>query len=499
MSFISYAQNFEDVMLWRALKHVTNGFYVDVGASDPTTDSITKAFYERGWRGINIEPLPSHYRDLQAQRPRDINLCCAAGDTSGEVDLFESTIRGWATAEKSVADKQIQEGYGGVYHRVPMRTLSDICRECVSGEIHFLKIDVEGLEKQVIGGANLQEPRPWIVVVEATRPNSTEETYEQWESLLLAANYRFAYADGLNRFYVASEHADLLPALKYPPNVFDGFTLSTQWQAEVRATAAEEKTQLAESTRQLAETRAELAETRAERAETRAECAETRTGLAETRAERAETRGELAETRAERAETRGERAEARAECAEARAECAETRTGLAETRAQRAETRGERAEARAERAEARAECAEAKAECAETRREHAELSLYAVYASRSWRLSAPLRWLGRQTRQLQLQRLSARVKPSAKRGAKFVLRPCVRLVDAFPALRRASAFLARKAGVYAPLHAIYRRLSCQRNVRTALNLDLMPTDGKGTSASGSLPGTIVHALGGWLK
>ena len=27
--FISYAQNFEDVMLWRALKHVEKGFYID--------------------------------------------------------------------------------------------------------------------------------------------------------------------------------------------------------------------------------------------------------------------------------------------------------------------------------------------------------------------------------------------------------------------------------------------------------------------------------------
>ena len=32
MSFISYAQNFEDVMLWRALKHISEGFYIDIGA-----------------------------------------------------------------------------------------------------------------------------------------------------------------------------------------------------------------------------------------------------------------------------------------------------------------------------------------------------------------------------------------------------------------------------------------------------------------------------------
>jgi hypothetical protein len=60
MRFISYAQNNEDVLLWRALGHVQDGFYIDVGASDPVEHSVTRAFYDAGWRGINIEPLPAH-------------------------------------------------------------------------------------------------------------------------------------------------------------------------------------------------------------------------------------------------------------------------------------------------------------------------------------------------------------------------------------------------------------------------------------------------------
>ena len=74
MTFISYAQNYEDVMLWRALKHIDKGFYVDVGANDPIIDSVTAAFYERGWRGINIEPMRSYHEHLCAARPLDINF-----------------------------------------------------------------------------------------------------------------------------------------------------------------------------------------------------------------------------------------------------------------------------------------------------------------------------------------------------------------------------------------------------------------------------------------
>ena len=91
---VSYAQNFEDVMLWRALKHVSNGFYVDVGANDPCVDSVTRLFYEHRWYGINIEPLSQHFIDLQRARPRDINLQCAAGPELGSLEIWECGVRG---------------------------------------------------------------------------------------------------------------------------------------------------------------------------------------------------------------------------------------------------------------------------------------------------------------------------------------------------------------------------------------------------------------------
>ena len=87
MSFISYAQNFEDVMLHRALRDVKKGFYIDVGANDPVVDSVTKAFYDSGWRGINIEPVKEFYEKLQQDRPDDINLQLAARASKGNVDF----------------------------------------------------------------------------------------------------------------------------------------------------------------------------------------------------------------------------------------------------------------------------------------------------------------------------------------------------------------------------------------------------------------------------
>lgn len=247
MTFISYAQNFEDVMLLRALGHVEKGFYIDVGANDPSVESVTKAFYERGWNGINIEPLNAHFADLQRERSRDINLRCAAGPSMGEIEIWECDVRGWASVDKVAIEKHTAMGNIGRYDKVQMATLADICEQNAPHEIQFLKIDVEGFERSVLEGMDFQRFRPWIVVVEATRPNSTEEVHHQWEDLLLAADYVFVYADGLNRFYLAREHEELAVAFKYPPNVFDDFVSAGQIEANVRAQAAEAKAQQTEA------------------------------------------------------------------------------------------------------------------------------------------------------------------------------------------------------------------------------------------------------------
>ena len=60
MGIVSYAQNFEDVMLWRVLADATPGFYIDIGAQHPLVDSVSRAFYDQGWRGIHVEPTPEH-------------------------------------------------------------------------------------------------------------------------------------------------------------------------------------------------------------------------------------------------------------------------------------------------------------------------------------------------------------------------------------------------------------------------------------------------------
>jgi hypothetical protein len=83
--------------------------------------------------------------------------------------------------------------------------------------------------------------RPWVLVIEATLPNSRVTNHQAWEHTVTAHRYHFAWFDGLNRYYVAEEHLELLAALEIQPNVFDEFIshhLDKAWAANKEVTRA---------------------------------------------------------------------------------------------------------------------------------------------------------------------------------------------------------------------------------------------------------------------
>jgi FkbM family methyltransferase len=279
--FVSYAQNHEDVVLARALRpDERTGFWVDVGAGDPVVDSVTAAFAARGWRGVNVEPLPGEHSRLRAARPRDTNLQIALGATTGRGTLFveptreperpdaEAPIaRALSTMVPELAERYRADGQEFIPIEVPVCTLAQVVAEHVPGPVDFLKIDVEGSEGAVLAGVDWTDFRPRVVVVEATVPMSDEPAHEEWEPILLGAGYRFAMFDGLNRFYAHSDEPALVQTLSVPANVFDDFVPYTwthqidqvqQWAHRLQDALAYEQEQAASARAETQHIRTEL-------------------------------------------------------------------------------------------------------------------------------------------------------------------------------------------------------------------------------------------------
>src|SRR6478609_5853084 len=123
---VSYAQNFEDLMLWRALKHVEHGFYVDIGAQDPMIDSVSLAFYERGWRGVHVEPNGDYADKLRQARPDEEVIQSAISRAAGEIAFFEIADTGLSTGEEEIARKHEVQGRAVKQITTPSQPLSAI-------------------------------------------------------------------------------------------------------------------------------------------------------------------------------------------------------------------------------------------------------------------------------------------------------------------------------------------------------------------------------------
>lgn len=225
--FVSYAQNGEDVVLFRALGAVQGGRYVDVGANDPVADSVTYAFYLRGWSGITIDPVAEFAERQRVERPRDVMVQAAVSDDpSGSVTLHQIAATGLSTLLDDVGAEHRGAGWAVEEVVVPAARLDDILADAgwAGCDIHFMVIDVEGAERTALQTVDLRRWRPWVLVVEATRPQTTVPTHDSWESILIDADYRFCLFDGLSRFYVAAEKwAELHALLAAPANILDGY------------------------------------------------------------------------------------------------------------------------------------------------------------------------------------------------------------------------------------------------------------------------------------
>lgn len=220
---ISYAQNREDVVLWRVLHSISGGSYIDIGAQDPIKNSITNWFYQNGWSGINVEPVYYYYNELCKFRERDVNLPWVISNIEKPITFFEIEKTGLSTyLPKNLAYAKIHN-LQTVENQLITHTLFELETFITNTEIHFMSIDVEGAEKDILTNLKKCKIRPWILIIEAHVPGTQIQSHEVWETDVIKAGYKFALADGLNRFYLHKSKLDLMKSLQYPVNVFDGF------------------------------------------------------------------------------------------------------------------------------------------------------------------------------------------------------------------------------------------------------------------------------------
>ena len=183
--------------------------------------------------------------------------------------------------------------------------------------------------------------------------------------------------------------------------------------------------------------------------------------------DQASARTEQAQTTALRTEHMAKQAEAKALQAQRASQQAEHTAQLAAKAAQLAAKAAQQAVDTAQQAEIKAQQAQSAALQAETQAQQARQLLQDVFNSRSWRVTAPLRWSVVQLRKVNADGFWSGTKVVIKKAVRPFLLRCVMFIGARPALKSRISILAKQLGFDELLRSIQRRLASRQNVVNA--------------------------------
>lgn len=201
----SYSQDAEDLLLagflWHAGKKADyKGFYVDIGAHHPFRFSNTAIFYEKGWRGINIEPDPSLIENFHKYRPSDINLNFGVANEEKDLNFFIFNEPAFNTFDEEIAKKVQEQNSSEIKEQlvVPVRKLSTLLDKYLpqKREIDFMSIDVEGLDLEVLKSNDWEKYSPHFILVEK-HLDENDEIFKFLQNL----NYKFKGCTPLTSIY----------------------------------------------------------------------------------------------------------------------------------------------------------------------------------------------------------------------------------------------------------------------------------------------------------
>jgi FkbM family methyltransferase len=159
-----YSQYKQDEYLETTIfKGYKGGFYVDVGSHDGVSLNNT-LYFERNnnWRGINIEPIKGVFDKLVENRTadRNTNINCAICNYDGEADFYlnegytemlSGIIENYDARHLERLKNENTEMLATTQVvKVNTKRLQTILDEHELSHIHYLSIDVEGAEFEVI-------------------------------------------------------------------------------------------------------------------------------------------------------------------------------------------------------------------------------------------------------------------------------------------------------------------------------------------------------------
>lgn len=166
----SYSQCGEDIIvdyIFR-LRGVERPSFIDIGAHHPFSLNNTARLYDRGCRGVSIEPNPAAIQLFNEYRREDVNLNIGISNEGGKADFFMMEDNTLSTFSEPERDKMVSHGQrvAGVT-KVEMMSLPAVIEQFCRGSFpDFMSLDVEGMELPILRSIDFDKSCPKIICVE---------------------------------------------------------------------------------------------------------------------------------------------------------------------------------------------------------------------------------------------------------------------------------------------------------------------------------------------
>jgi len=184
---ISYSQTGEDIIIDFLIgaKKIKDFTYLDIGANQPVKFNNTYKFYEKGYKGVCIEPDPHIHAALSKKRPKDICLNIGiAGNASSGTDFYIMDNPALNTFSKEEATALEESKLGKIKRliSVPLNTVENVIDEYFIGKSPvFVNLDVEGLDEEILKTFPFNKYRPAIFCIETVHYTSDASSTKRKE------------------------------------------------------------------------------------------------------------------------------------------------------------------------------------------------------------------------------------------------------------------------------------------------------------------------------
>ncbi len=202
----SYSQFNEDLLIDLLFTSKKKGFYLDIGANDPSFNSNTKHFYDKGWSGINIEPGKNSFKMLCLSRTNDVNLNIGVGPVRGMLTFYQvvgdSTL---SSFDKNIAQKAAKK-FGLTIEEINIDVLRlvDVFEQYIQNrQVDFMTVDAEGFEFEILQSNDWERFRPTIIMAEI------DKNYHAIIDYMTCCNYMLVFNNNHNGIFIDKITSDI--------------------------------------------------------------------------------------------------------------------------------------------------------------------------------------------------------------------------------------------------------------------------------------------------